>query len=333
VVNNKGPFVSVIIPYYNRKHLLDQTLKSVEVARRSSQFGIEVLVVDDGSTVNYSKSIQQEFPWVSYIHQENRGAPSARNKGLRKSTGKYILYLDSDDQIEHDFIDPKVKLLEENTEVTGAYGPFDYFSSQDTFNEATVFPRQKAYPIIEQEDYLTHLQHVLGGWYIPCNAILWRKEILVGIGGQNESLMIGQDVDLLFRILVKKNNIRGVMSGRALVRSHDGDRVGVLGDNQTKLEQVFQLRRTFRDEIIHHELGTPENKESLARNCFGFWVKYKKKFPELAYKFLELSNELYPDLNVRGHWYYEWLGKMTGKENAVKLKESINTFLNTFKII
>jgi len=52
--------------------------------------------------------LKEQFPWVKLIRQKNLGAPVARNKGLKLATGKYILYLDSDDLIESDYFDEKL---------------------------------------------------------------------------------------------------------------------------------------------------------------------------------------------------------------------------------
>ncbi|MBX2921988.1 MAG: glycosyltransferase family 2 protein [Chitinophagaceae bacterium] len=94
---NERVTFSVVIPMYNRQHLIKETIESV--FNQNIEETIEVVVVDDGSTDNSAevvKSIQDER--VKYIHQENAGANKARNTGILAARGEYIALLDSDDK-------------------------------------------------------------------------------------------------------------------------------------------------------------------------------------------------------------------------------------------
>ncbi len=90
--------VSVIIPAYNRAHLLRRALTSVFQQSLPCK---EVLVVDDGSndaTPSLLREIQAEAPLpLQIIRQENRGAAAARNAGLKRAKGDLIAFLDADD--------------------------------------------------------------------------------------------------------------------------------------------------------------------------------------------------------------------------------------------
>ncbi|MDO5674679.1 MAG: glycosyltransferase family A protein [bacterium] len=92
--------VSVIIPTYNRAHLLPRALTSVF---RQSLACDEVIVVDDGSndaTPALLQAIQAEAPTPITLHilcQENRGAAAARNAGIKHARGDLIAFLDADD--------------------------------------------------------------------------------------------------------------------------------------------------------------------------------------------------------------------------------------------
>ena len=95
--------VSVIIPTFNRAHLITNALNSV---RCQPYRPIELIVVDDGSNDDTEAVVESwgsgwEDPEleVRYIKKENAGAPSARNLGLVQSVGEFIQYLDSDDQL------------------------------------------------------------------------------------------------------------------------------------------------------------------------------------------------------------------------------------------
>jgi len=98
--------VSVIIPTYNRAHLVTETLDSVY---EQTYRPIECIVVDDGSTddtvavvTEWKERHRGESFSVRLLEQENKGAPAARNHGLEAATGKYLLFLDSDDMLKPD---------------------------------------------------------------------------------------------------------------------------------------------------------------------------------------------------------------------------------------
>jgi glycosyltransferase involved in cell wall biosynthesis len=85
---------SVIIPTYNRGWLLVDALESVFA---QGVAGVQVIVVDDGSTDDTASRVAAYGDRVEYVRQENRGSASARNAGLRRAAGRFITFLDSDD--------------------------------------------------------------------------------------------------------------------------------------------------------------------------------------------------------------------------------------------
>ncbi len=90
--------ISVVIPTYNRAGFLEEAILSVleqDYVQNNSDF--ELWVVDDGSQ-DHTKDLVKGFEnEVHYIYQDNRGASSARNKGLEVSSGEFVAFLDSDD--------------------------------------------------------------------------------------------------------------------------------------------------------------------------------------------------------------------------------------------
>jgi len=87
--------VSIIIPAYNRAHIVRQTVDSV-LAQTYAHF--EAIIVDDGSTDNTREVLASYTdPRVRYFYKHNGGLSSARNFGLSVANGEYIAFLDSDD--------------------------------------------------------------------------------------------------------------------------------------------------------------------------------------------------------------------------------------------
>jgi len=86
--------VSVVIPTYNRVHLLERALDSV---LRQTLVADEIIVVDDGSTDNTVSTLKSLHPEVKLIQQDNLGVSAARNTGISAARHDWIALLDSDD--------------------------------------------------------------------------------------------------------------------------------------------------------------------------------------------------------------------------------------------
>ena len=88
---------SIIIPSYNRSHILPQAIKSV---LNQSYPNWELFIVDDGS-IDGTWALMNDYSddRIHYLHKENGGVCSARNYGVHSSKGDYIVFLDSDDTV------------------------------------------------------------------------------------------------------------------------------------------------------------------------------------------------------------------------------------------
>ena len=114
------PLVSIIIPVFNREELICRTLDAVKAQKFRP---LEVIIVDDGSSDrtaevvgNWANVNQSEGFLVRLCRQDNEGAPSARNLGIRESTGLFVQFLDSDDYMHPE----KIQIQVEKLSATGA---------------------------------------------------------------------------------------------------------------------------------------------------------------------------------------------------------------------
>jgi len=107
--------VSVIIPCYNHGQFLSEALDSV---MQQTYQNFEIIIINDGSddpeTLRVLESVN--LPDSIVLHKTNGGASSARNYGIEKSTGEYILTLDADDRFEPSFTEKAVSILNNNPE-------------------------------------------------------------------------------------------------------------------------------------------------------------------------------------------------------------------------
>lgn len=137
--------ISIIIPCYNHGHHLREAVHSV---RNLQGVSFEIIVVNDGSTEAFTIQVLSELEKEGYrvIHQPNLGLGAARNTGIRHSKGKYILPLDSDNKIKHEYIYESIKFLDAekadivygNPEFIGEIQHYRLFKP-DKFDIVTIF--------------------------------------------------------------------------------------------------------------------------------------------------------------------------------------------------
>ena len=112
--NYESPILSVVIPFYNANHLLKNLIIKLRGLVEASGKNIEIVVVDDGS--------KEDTTWLNkvaelvVIHKPNGNPASARNVGMRAATGKYITFVDADDEVLDNFISAITSAIETHTE-------------------------------------------------------------------------------------------------------------------------------------------------------------------------------------------------------------------------
>jgi glycosyltransferase involved in cell wall biosynthesis len=142
MTTNQEPLLSVIIPTYNRASFLPTVIGSL---RASGVSDFEAVVVDDGSTDDTARVAATLGDNVSYHRQPNSGCAAARNRGLELSQGRYVCFLDSDDQWFPGVAPQMLDLLERNPDVGVA------------FTDARVGNHQEGYESLRKRNNFTAL--------------------------------------------------------------------------------------------------------------------------------------------------------------------------------
>jgi len=117
--------VSVIMPAYNCEKTV---IRAIDSVLQQSYKNIELIVIDDGSTDNTKKICKKiKSEKLLFYSKENGGPSSARNYALKKATGKYIMFIDSDDYFLDNTVETMVSLIKMNNcdIVAGNYISFD----------------------------------------------------------------------------------------------------------------------------------------------------------------------------------------------------------------
>ncbi len=114
------PLVSIVICTYNNKDIIAGCLKSIADLTYNN---FKCILVDDHSTDGTYEYVKEKYPWVICVKKkENSGIGTSRNIGIRKSKSKYILFLDSDAELNMNFLNECVKLMESDKNI-GICGP------------------------------------------------------------------------------------------------------------------------------------------------------------------------------------------------------------------
>lgn len=191
------PLVSIIIPTYNRAHLIGETLDSV-LAQTYQNW--ECIVVDDGSTDDTDKVMAQYCEKDSRIQYHHRpqdrlsGGNAARNYGFEMSKGEYVNWFDSDDIMHADFIKSKITYLLDDISLDFCACIGVQFQNVIIENVKPDKPK-----VMCSSNYLE--DYLLNGLFFYTPGPLWRRFFLNNKSLFDMTMFRGQESDFHFRML------------------------------------------------------------------------------------------------------------------------------------
>ncbi|WP_448207501.1 glycosyltransferase family 2 protein [Azospirillum sp. sgz302134] len=185
------PLVSVVIPVFNRAHTLRRAIESV---RLQDVADWELIVVDDGSA-DQSEAIPPSYgdPRIRLIrHEKNRGAAAARNTGVQAARGRYIAFLDSDDEWLPGKLRAQLDALEGVPDAPHALCTGFVLHREETGRRSKRRPRADG----------TWFETILDGCYVsPGSTLMVRRECFAAVGPLDETLPRLEDWDWLLRCM------------------------------------------------------------------------------------------------------------------------------------
>jgi len=179
--------VSVIIPTFNRAWTLKTAIDSV-LAQTHDE--IEIIVIDDGSTDNTPDLLAGYGSQIQVFTQENRGVSAARNLGIKKSHGKFVALLDSDDAWEPDKISCQIDFFDQNPDALICQTEEIWIRNGRRVNPKTKHQKPSGM-IFEPSLHLC---------LVSPSAVMIRKILFELKGGFNEDFLVCEDYDLWLRI-------------------------------------------------------------------------------------------------------------------------------------
>ena len=191
-----APLVSVVMPSYNYGRFIAAALDSV-FAQTYKNF--EVIVVDDGSTDDSLDVLARYGDRIQVLRQKNEGPSAARNAGIRVARGRYVAFLDADDDWLPEKLSRQVALIESDP-ATGVVGCWIRFTDANgVINGGREYLTQASDPI----DFGAQLRGIavrsfwVGG---SGSGALVRRDVFDNVGAFDPTLRAAEDWDLWFRI-------------------------------------------------------------------------------------------------------------------------------------
>lgn len=185
--------VSIVMPTYNRGNVIHKAINSVI---NQSYSNWELIIIDDGSTDNTKEVVRyylEKDLRIKFVSNSlNKGANACRNQGATLANGKYLAFIDSDNQWYKDKLIKQLEIIEDSSL------NIDFvYSKEEVIDEkfVTIVPR-RAYSMEELRKVLP-LKNV-----VDTSTVLMKKAIFFSVGGFDENMPRFQDWELFFRIVV-----------------------------------------------------------------------------------------------------------------------------------
>ena len=175
--------ISVIMPVYKVEDYVGKSIESIQ-AQTLTEW--ELFAVDDGSPDN-SGAICEEYakkdPRIKVIHQENAGAPAARNVAIDKAVGEFMYFMDSDDWAEPTMLEDMYKIATENDRqlVVAGYYIDTYYNDEEKFTQEQFVPsaiyktqqefREAAYKLFDKNLLYTPWNKLFSSEYLRANKL------------------------------------------------------------------------------------------------------------------------------------------------------------------
>lgn len=212
---NQIPSITIVIPCYKAEKYVSRAIDSILI---QPLVNVEVIVVEDGVLDDTESVVSRYDGRVKFLSfQDNRGAPVARNAGLKEVKSEYVMFLDADDYLEGELLKGLWDTLQkENTSV--AFGVC--IKRWERKKRESIFvPSKVQTPLEIVQRWLN------GNWGPGTCSILWRTSEIVRIGGWNTDLTSNDDGELIIRAMLSGCTVGVSERGAGIYWQHCNERV------------------------------------------------------------------------------------------------------------
>lgn len=235
------PYFSIIIPTYNRAHLIAKTIESV-LAQEDTSF--EIIVVDDGSKDNTEEVVAHiKDERVSYYKKENAERGAARNYGARRARGRYLNFFDSDDLLYPNHLSAARRLIAEKREPEIFHLGFEMKDAEGR--------------LLSRVDSLNGdlNEQLLRGNLLSCNGVFVRRDIALRFPfNEDRELSASEDWELWLR-LASRYPIHYSNEVTSIIVNHEARSVLGGGEAAMLKRKELTLKYLFEDEAFVKKYG------------------------------------------------------------------------------
>lgn len=296
-----NPKVSVIVPVYNVENYLDDCIKSII---NQTYDNIEVILIDDGSVDNSPMLCDN---WadvdkrVKVFHQKNSGVSYARNVGIEKSSGDYILFVDSDDYIAETTIEKSANLLIQSDADILCFGVYRVNESGEIIESTEGFEQQR---VLGYEEALTDISRGFTHDYVWNKLI--RKEMFKGVSFPEGRLF--EDIATTYKLFLNSEKVIYLPDELYYYRKRKSSIIGSM--NAKTLNDLFVARKERYDFLeLNYPKAAEAAFEATAISALNFydislWTTADRQNLDDAIQFLKINRQRAFALNNKTKLYY-----------------------------
>lgn len=318
--------VSIIIPVYNSKRYILETLESVF---NQTYTNLEIILIDDGST----DGIDQLFPsfeehGVKCFKQPNKGASTARNLGLTNATGEFIQFLDADDVLHPDKIEMQVRKMEEDDSDIS----FTFWVNFEETVENTMpfkFPSMNFSSIRDGKDVLKTFG--MEGFFVLPLAWLTRRDLIIKAGYWNPYINTNDDAEYFSRVLMWSQKLSIIKKVLAYYRKSQDLTLSNVNSEARAISAFYSWK------LIHSLMLSSGDRELLSypkKGYYHFFYVTKRKYSKISAQIANEFNKLdAPYYGSKGIAY--WIVKNFGLikyDQLIRIKKEFHKMLNRLQI-
>lgn len=200
-MNKKNAFViTVIIPAYNCDKFIERCISNL---LRESLNQIEILVINDGSSDKTLEKLEKYSEKIKIISKPNGGVSSARNVGIKNASGRYITFLDADDEIPSGVLSKYIEIINNNSDMELLQGCFDDFDDiKDVYTISSSVMRKICLGYPQSLNQFFDIKYEVKAGVHGCYGKLFELDIVKEHNLKfNESFGLGEDLLFYFDYL------------------------------------------------------------------------------------------------------------------------------------
>lgn len=272
--------ISIIIPTFNRIYELKKCLRSIF---SQDYKNYEIIIIDNFSidgTENYIKTLKNNFK-INYLKIHNKGnIAKSRNEGILNSTGKYLAFIDSDDQWMPNKLSKSIKFIEENN--------LDFFYHDMILVKKNIISIGKALfrPLKNKKIYENLIEN---GPAFATSSVIVNKKIFSKIGNfkEDKDLITWEDYDAWIRVAKITNNFGFLKEKLGFINITNSNTL----KNINKIKNIYSFKKRYLN-----------NKKRLPQWCLILliitnfklkkYLEVKKYYYQLIIKNLDLKNKI-----------------------------------------